>query len=151
MGYRILDHTADIAVEIHGTTLADLFTQAAVALVDLLTDRNDLTAETTRKIHVEGADLEDLWVNYLREVLYLFNGENFLIKEIMTENGHIPAIIVTESADKQEGPRLDARFSGEIYKPRYHVIRTEIKAVTYHKAEVKRTPAGWLGVFIVDV
>ncbi|MFA5181294.1 MAG: archease [Syntrophales bacterium] len=151
MGYRILDHTADIGIEVHGTTLAVLFSQAAFALVDLLTDRAALTGEADKIIRVEGADLEDLWVNYLREVLYLFNGDNFLIKEIMQINGILPAITIEESEYKSAGVSLEAHFSGEIYNPCRHTIKTEIKAVTYHRAEVKQTPAGWQGVFIVDV
>ena len=137
MGYRILDHTADIGIEVHGATLTDLFSQAAFALVDLLTDRAMLTGEAERIIRVAGADLEDLWINYLREILYLFNGENFLLKDI-------PGIKFSELS-------LEASLLGASYNPRRHAIKTEIKAVTYHRAEVKQTPDGWWGVFIVDV
>jgi SHS2 domain-containing protein len=172
MGYRILDHTADIGVEVHGATLAGLFSQAALALVDLLTDRVRLTGETERMIRVEGADLEDLWINYLREILYLFNGENFLIKEITkiyfnaptnpqhsgtpnpTETHKQPNLKET-STNKSEGKAaelsLEASLQGAPYHPQRHTIKTEIKAVTYHHAEVKQTPEGWQGVFIVDV
>jgi len=137
MGYRILDHTADIGFEVHGATLADLFSQAAFALVDLLTDRAALTGETERIIRIEGADLEDLWINYLREILYQFNGESFLLKDI-------PEIKFSELS-------LEASLRGAPYNPCRHTIKTEIKAVTYHRAEVKQTPDGWQGVFIVDV
>jgi SHS2 domain-containing protein len=172
MGYRILDHTADIGVEVHGATLADLFSQAAFALVDLLTDRGALTGETERIIRVEGADLEDLWINYLREILYQFNGESFLLKDIPeinftspTKIQHSPAPAPTEARklstlkeiniNKSEGKAekicLEASLRGAPYNPCRHTIKTEIKAVTYHRAEVKQTPAGWQGVFIVDV
>lgn len=151
MGYRILDHTADIGVEVRGETLADLFSQAALALVDLLTDRSLLTGEAERMIRVEGSDLDELWVNYLREVLYLFNADNFLVKEILQINRNLPVITLEESKDKSAGVSLEAHFSGEIYNPCRHAVNTEIKAVTYHRAEVKQTPAGWQGVFIVDV
>lgn len=152
MGYRILDHTADIGVEVHGSTLTDLFSQAALALVDLLTDRNTLTAETIRTIRVEGADLADLWINYLREVLYLFYGDNFLIKEIVQVDANLPAIDIEEYEDKTAGVNLEAHFSGETYKPLRHAVKTEIKAVTYHRAEVNQISTDcWQGVFIVDV
>ena len=151
MGYRILDHTADIGVEVHGATLVDLFAQAALALFDLLTDRAMLTGATEKVIRIEGTDMTDLWINYLREVLYLFNGDNFLVKEILQRNGNLPLITIEESEDKGTGVRLEAHFSGELYSPQRHIIKTEIKAVTYHHAEVKQTPEGWQGVFIVDV
>lgn len=172
MGYRILDHTADIGVEVHGATLADLFAQAALALFDLLTDRAMLTGATEKVIRIEGTDMTDLWINYLREVLYLFNGENFLLKDILEINFNAPTNIQYSSTpaptetynfpnlkeisnNKSEGKAaersLEASLRGEPYHPQRHTIKTEIKAVTYHHAEVKQTPEGWQGVFIVDV
>jgi SHS2 domain-containing protein len=161
MGYRILDHTADIGIEVHGSTLTDLFSQAALALVDLLTDRTILTGEAERIIRVAGADLEDLWVNYLREILFLFHGDNFLVKgvrSIACEKSPSPNPILTPTlpgegreANMVTGLSLVAHCFGDIYHSRHHVLKTEIKAVTYHRAEVKQTPAGWRGVFIVDV
>jgi len=172
MGYRILDHTADIGIEVHGATLADLFSQAAFALVDLLTDRTMLTGATEKVIHIEGSDMTDLWINYLRELLYLFNGDNFLVKDVLEINFNAPTnirhsgtpaltethnslnlneITINKSEGKAAERRLDASLRGEPYHPRRHTIKTEIKAVTYHHAEVKQTPEGWQGVFIVDV
>jgi SHS2 domain-containing protein len=172
MGYRILDHTADIGIEVHGTTLADLFSQAAISLVDLLTDRNAISADTERIIRVAGADLEDLWINYLRKILYLFDGENFLLKEVpeirfksptnIQHSGmpaptqahnfqHLKEININKSEENATELSLEASLRGELYYPQRHAIKTEIKAVTYHRAEVKKTSEGWQGVFIVDV
>jgi SHS2 domain-containing protein len=157
MGYRILDHTADIGIEVHGSSLSDLFSQAALALVDLLTDRALLTGATEKIIHIEGADISDLWINYLREILYLFNGNKFLVKgvqRITCESFSSPAgveVLPLREKNMGTGLSLAAHCFGDIYHPRRHTIKTEIKAVTYHCAEVKQTPEGWLGVFIVDV
>ena len=180
MGYRILDHTADIGIEVHGSNLSDLFSQAALALVDLLTDRHSLAREVEKIIRIEGTDLEDLWINYLREVLYLFNGESFLLQDVhriafdsspnpagvellhKTEKSvsgevagdPIPTLALPlkgREANTATGLCLTAYFVGEIYHPRRHAIKTEIKAVTYHRAEVRQTHEGWQGVFIVDV
>ena len=141
MSFRFLDHTADIGVEVEGETLADLFRQGAAALLSLLTDRTAVTASRTREIRIEGADPTDLWINYLREILYLFNGEGFLVQEVGEMTFSRSAV----------GFLLSARCSGEIYDPRRHLLATEVKAVTYHHAEVAETPGGWRGVFIVDV
>jgi SHS2 domain-containing protein len=179
MGYRILDHTADIGIEVHGATLTDLFSQAALALVDLLTDRTMLTGEAERIIRVAGADLEDLWINYLREILFLFNGDNFLVKgvrsiacehsprpggavlsktekSVVWEDDRNPILTPTLPGEGREanmvtGLSLVAHCLGDIYHPLRHAVKTEIKAVTYHRAAVKQTPEGWQGVFIVDV
>src|SRR5512136_1750067 len=80
--YRVFDHTADLGVEVYGATVKELFANAAFAVFDMLTDLYRVHAIEERNITVEGESWEDLLVNYLREVLYLFNGEGFLLKEI---------------------------------------------------------------------
>ena len=144
MSFRFLDHTADIGVEVEGATLADLFRQGAAALLSLLTDHAAVTTSIAREIHIEGADPTDLWINYLREILYLFNGEGFFVREV-------GELTFAPSAAGAAGFLLTAHCSGEIYDPRRHLLATEVKAVTYHHAEVTETPGGWRGVFIVDV
>jgi len=144
MSFRFLDHTADIGVEVEGVTLADLFRQGAAALLSLLTDHAAVAASNAREIHIEGADPTDLWINYLREILYLFNGEGFFVREV-------GELTFAPSAGGAAGLLLTARCRGEIYDPQRHLLTTEVKAVTYHRAEVAETPGGWRGVFIVDV
>ncbi len=205
-GYRIIDHTADVGLEVHGRNRDELFRQGAAGLIDLLVDRDELTADATRLLRVEGADPTDLWINYLREILYLFNGDGFLVREVeeltftapetdaaaatadasagfssaavptvapavvlpgnisadsaippamfRDENGEVDAAApnsVTGDGGRERLYRLTASCRGEDYDPARHVLKTEIKAVTYHHAEVRETPAGWRGVFIVDV
>jgi len=138
--YRVFDHTADLGVEVHGKTQADLFSRAALALSDLLVEEVDAqkTSSTeTRTLVIDGADSTDLFVNFLREILYLFNGEGFVLTACRV--GQI---------DDQE---LTAEISGDRYDARTHRVKTEIKAVTYHQAAVRKTTQGWLGSVIFDV
>ena len=81
-GYRVIDHTADMGLEVYGRNRDELFRQGTAGLIDLLVNRNELTADAARLVHVEGVDPTDLWINYLREILYLFNGEGFLVREV---------------------------------------------------------------------
>ncbi|MDP2840251.1 MAG: archease, partial [Syntrophales bacterium] len=80
MGYRIFDHTADLGVEVTGATLEELYAGAAFALFDLLTDLSSVRAGVAREIVVSGEDPADLLVNFLREILYAWNGDRFLMK-----------------------------------------------------------------------
>ena len=80
MPYRIFDHTADLGVEVSAATLEELYAAAAFALFDLLTDLSTVRAGIAREIVVTGEDPADLLVNFLREILYMWNGERFLIK-----------------------------------------------------------------------
>jgi SHS2 domain-containing protein len=135
--YRVFDHTADLGVEIYGKTVKDLFANAAFAVFDILTDLNRVRVIEEKKITVEGEGWEDLLINYLREVLYLFNGEGLLLKEF--------SII---DIDPQH---LRGKVSGEVFDPLKHRMNKEIKAVTYHQITVRETPDGWVGRVIFDV
>lgn len=135
--YRVFDHTADLGVEIYGTTVKELFTNAAFAVFDILTDLNRVRAIEERSITVEGAGWEDLLVNYLREVLYLFNGEGLLMKEY--------------SIMEIDPQHLKGKVSGEVFDPLKHRMNKEIKAVTYHQSTVRETPEMWVGRVIFDV
>jgi SHS2 domain-containing protein len=138
MGYRIFDHTADLGVAVFAPTRADLYAGAAEALFDLLTDRAAVREVTVREVAVTGEGPEDLLVNFLREALFAWNGEGFLAKSCLV---------------RVAGPRrIMALLRGEAFDPARHRIKQEIKAVTYHQAEVRQTPeGGWAARVVFDV
>ncbi|HYA13101.1 MAG TPA: archease [Syntrophales bacterium] len=135
--YKTFDHTADLGVEIYGKTVTDLFANAAFATFDIITDLKHVALTVEKEIVVKGEGWEDLLVNYLREILYMFNGEELLLKEC--------------SIPKIDSQHLEAMVRGERFDPAKHRINTEIKAVTYHQVMVKETPDGWIARVIFDV
>lgn len=137
MDYRIFDHTADLGVEVTGATLEELYAGAAFALFDLLTDLSSVRAGVARAIVVSGEDPADLLVNFLREILYAWNGDRFLMK----------ACRIQEVSPR----RLKALLRGEPFDPSRHRIQQEIKAVTYHQASVEKTGDGWMARVVFDV
>lgn len=137
MDYRIFDHTADLGVEVSAATREELYAGAAFALFDLLADLSTVRAGIVREIVVDGEDPADLLVNFLREILYLWNGERFLIK--------------TFSAREVKPLRLKVLLRGEFFDPARHRIKQEIKAVTYHQASVSETDEGFVAKVVFDV
>jgi len=135
--YRLFDHTADMGLEIMGKSERGLFINAAHALVDLITESTSITVREQRPIEIEGDDRAELLVNFLREILYLIEGEQFFISRV--------------SALEIEEGRLRCRVEGEKFDPTRHKVRKEIKAVTYYRAEVKKSREGWKGRVVLDV
>jgi SHS2 domain-containing protein len=135
--YQILDHTADLRIRIVGETLAALFENAGLALAGLICDPDRLTPVETIRIEVAGDDPPDLMVNYLRELLYLWSGEEKLIKHVRVRK--IEATTVTSDVTLAE------------HKPSQHVILNEIKAVTYHQITVEPTDNGWQAMVVFDI
>ncbi len=135
--FRLFDHTADLGVEVFGETETDLFANAALALVALTTDLEKIASVTERHFSIQGADRIDLFINFLREVLYLMNGEGFLPREV-----HF---------DEFQPGFLRVKIRGEPFDAGKHIIFKEIKAVTYHQAAIEETRKGWKGRVICDV
>ena len=135
--YRVFDHTADLGIEVSGQTPEALFDHAALALFDLMVDAAGIPSTQCRNLVIEGSDRADLFVNFLREILYLFNGDGCVLTACRVssiDEGHLTAEI--------RCGRYDARK---------HRVKTEIKAVTYHQAAVRKTAQGWQGRVIFDV
>jgi len=137
LGYTIFDHTADLGLEIYGADAAELFENAVWAVCDVMMDSTTVETSETRSFAVEGADWEDLLVNFLREILFMFNGTRF-----------VPRECAVATIDERH---VTGQVGGEPFNPEKHLINTEIKAVTYHRIAVRRTGDGWQGRVIFDV
>jgi SHS2 domain-containing protein len=140
--YKYFDHTADIGVEISGRTKRDLFVNAARALFDVLIEnsankKTGVIPKQQKNLYIEGVDAQDLLINFLREILYLFNGEGWVVNDCE----------IMECGNK----RLKARLLGERYNNEKHLIKTEIKAVTYSGLSVEKHKSGWKARVIFDV
>jgi len=142
--YKLFDHTADIGVEISGRTKKELFANAAIAMFDVLIENKEserkLDAKTQKRqntVIAEGEDLEDLLINFLREVLYLFNGNGWVLNqcEIISFGNN----------------RLKAQLIGEPFNKKKYSMKTEIKAVTYSGLSVEKQKSGWKARIIFDV
>ncbi len=137
MPYTLIDHTADLGIRVRASGLRELFEEAAAALFDLITNRGRVTETAQRTLAVQGRDRPDLMVNWLRELLYLWNGEQLLVARTRI--------------DTLDDSRLAARVWVAAYDPRWHELHHEIKAVTYHGITVRPVSGGWEAVVIFDV
>ncbi|HBJ74877.1 MAG TPA: hypothetical protein DDY86_05025, partial [Syntrophaceae bacterium] len=90
-----------------------------------------------KALTVEGSDPADLLINFLREILYLFNGER--------------RIVISCSIVMLGKRKLVANLALESYNSKRHLIKTELKAVTYHGLSVERMKKGWKARVIFDV
>ena len=73
--YRLIEHTADAGIEVTAPDAQTLFIEAGRALCDLLAMAEGSCDGLAYEITLDGADWTDLMINWLRELLYLFNGK----------------------------------------------------------------------------
>jgi SHS2 domain-containing protein len=135
--FEVLDHTADIGLIIYGEDLKTLFENAGEAFFHLITDLKKVRQRLERRIEIKGESLERLMVDWLSELLYLHDVENLLFKGFKVES-------VGEGG-------LKARVKGEPFQEGVHVIKTGVKAVTYHQIEVRKENGRWRAQIIFDL
>ncbi len=91
MKYKFIDHTADIAFEVYGSDLKELFENAALAFYDAFVDTSRIALERDVEVECEGEDVEITLYRWLNELLYLFDTEFFAAKnvEVEVEEGEV--------------------------------------------------------------
>ena len=140
-GYRFLEHTADIKVEVYGETLNEAFEEAARALFDVITDTSKVRPIMRREIEVEAEDLEALLYEWLEEFIYLYDSERLVFSEFK-----VKSIQQTEGRLKLRGEAVGEEFDEE-----RHPQGTEIKAITYHEMKINQSPDKTVLEFVFDI
>lgn len=139
MRYKLIPHTSDLGVEIYGKTIEELFLNALYCVTDNITDEKKVEKVIEKEITVEGEDLEDLFMNFLRELIFIFSTEYFLAKEIKNLN------------IEKDYKKLSGILVGEIFNKDKHPIKIEIKTPTYHLFSIKKEEDIYKATVIFDV
>ena len=123
-GYSILDHPADMGIEACAATIEEAFEQAAEALISIILDPSRIECEESREVTIDAIDIEHLLVKWLSEILYLYDGERFVVGRF-----HV---------DELNDTHLKARLLGEKFFPSKHSTKLDVKAITYHQLQIDR-------------
>lgn len=134
--YRLIDHTADIGISVEGKDLKDLFATSAYAMFSQMFDLDKIKDKETKRVELEGVDLEDLLVRWLNELLFL-SGKGYIFKNFNIEN-----LKETSLRASLKGERIDFRKTS---------FKQQIKAATYHQLEIKNIGNRWQTTIIFDV
>jgi SHS2 domain-containing protein len=141
--FETFPHTADLGLRARGKTLSALFRNAAKGLSAEFVSPRSVKPRVEKTVALSAAALDDLYLDWLNEIHFLFDADGFLTKNISV------TVVKPESPDAPW--RLHAKIAGENFSEKRHRLRRNIKAVTGHALKVKRTRDGWVGEVIVDV
>ena len=123
--FEIIDHTADVGVIAYGADINQAFANAARALFSLITELDSVGEVVYRDIELTASDEESLLVEWLNELIYLFDTENIIFKRF--------------DIIKLGNTRLKARSYGEKVDSSKHKLKTGVKAATYHMLKVDKS------------
>ena len=122
--FELIEHTSDIGIEAHGSTLAEAFVNAARGMFSIIVETDNVKEVESRRVEVSADDIEGLLFEWLNSLLYYFDVENLLFS----------GFDILEFGDT----RLAAECRGEKYDPARHRLKTGVKSATYHMLEVDR-------------
>jgi SHS2 domain-containing protein len=140
MGYRFIDHTADVAADLTGGTLGELFLSAAQALTDTITELSAVRPSVTQSVTLESGAVEDLLVDWLNELLYRFE-----VQDVLFSDGSV------EVEDCDGRWHLAATVAGEPYDPARHPARVLVKSATYHGLNIRHEQGTWSARVVFDI
>ncbi len=134
MKYKFLEHTADIKFQSYGKTLNEVFENAVLAIAEYLSRGQKIKPFKGKIINVEGRDLESLFYNFLDELIYFLDAENF---------------ITAKAKVTIRGYNLQAELFGD--KASNYKDLDHIKAATYAEMYLKKTDDGFEAQAVLDV
>src|SRR5690554_1405600 len=135
--FEIIEHTADKGVVAEGKTLGEAFENAAYGMFSLMADISTYEQTRTVELDVSGIDLETLFHNWLRELLFIFEVEKVL-----------PVDFDIYEIDESH---LNARVMVREIGPDIEWLGSPVKAVTYHEMKVEQSDDKWHVEVILDV
>ena len=122
--FEYFDVTADIGFKAYGESLNEAFENAGLAIFNIISDTSNIDA-VKEIFKVRSEDEISLLYDYLEELLFYHEIEFMLFSEFHVEI--------------DDNLQLRATIKGEPIDWDKHERKTEIKAITFHKMDVKKT------------
>ncbi len=135
--FEYFDHAADVGLAAQADSLPELFVTAAVGLMQWIGPAPGTPVTVLEDVTLEGTTLDDLLVRWLQELLYLFQQRRAYWVEV-------PKIEIS-------GRLLEATVLGSEWDEAAAFAFQEVKAVTYHQAQVVESGGGWRARVILDI
>jgi len=140
--FEFLEHTADAYVAAYGSSLAEAFENAALAMFEVMTDTSKVKPEIEEEVSVEAEDEQALLYSWLEDLLVRFD-----------VSGRVYSRFKVNELNRNSGGklRLKAKVWGEPFNPEKHPQKVGVKAITYHRMEIIKQPDGVTVKFILDI
>jgi len=129
------DLTSDVMFEAYGSTLKEVFENAAEALFTVISKIKKVEPRQAVEIKVSAHNLEDLMINWLQE----------LISRVDLDEMFLSKFKILEIDDRH----LKAECWGETITPEKG--ETVVKAVTYYKYKFEKTSKGYVVNVSLDI
>ena len=137
---KFIDHTADIAVKLEGSSLEELFIAGFEAWLSIVIDAKNLKADDLMDADIIANSKEELLVSFLNELNFLLSTKKWISLSIRS-------IKIIEDS---HGFEVSAELSGIKLKNSFS-LKQEIKSVTYHKMEIVKKKNNYSTLVVFDI
>jgi SHS2 domain-containing protein len=132
--FEEIEHTADVALRVHGMDLMELLQNAALGMAHLICEENFLSDDYEEQfVEIRADDAEGLLVEWLSELVFLVEIKSFIFQSVD---------IQTIS---------DTYFKAKVYGKTTRELKVHIKAVTYHNLKIVETEDGLEATVVFDI
>ena len=126
--FEYFDVTADIGFRAYGNTLDEAFENAGLAIFNIISDTSGVSPEIAKSFEITSSDEVALLYDYLEELLFCHEVDFMLFSDFDVD--------ISRSGEEYG---LKATIRGEAIDWDRHERKSEIKAITFHMMDVKKT------------
>lgn len=131
--FEIIDHIADVRLRVRASSIEELFADAMRGMFAVMRAHPGETRVERSVAVLDAADTTSLLIDFLNEVLHRAN-------------------VAQEMFDEARFTRLDATSCEAVlsgFAPA--TFEEDVKAVTYHEAEVRKVTDEWTTMIVFDL
>lgn len=134
--YQLLSHTADVRLKVYGKNYEELFQNAAFGLANVLynkIERKIKLARGHKKITARSIDAATLLADFLNQIL----AESNIEKKVF------PRVKILKVSPRE--------VEAQLFGVSVDHFDEDVKAVSYHNAEIRKTNNGLEAEFVLDI
>ncbi|MCM8784882.1 MAG: archease [Candidatus Omnitrophica bacterium] len=132
---EIINHTADIGVNVYGRTIEELFINSLKGLYEIMRIKLN-NIENTVEIRIQEEELENLLVKFLNEMIYYAETKKIF--------GEIEQLKIERENNKYN-------LFVKLIMKKIKDIEKEIKAATYHNLKIEKISGKYKTTIIFDL
>jgi SHS2 domain-containing protein len=127
---------ADVSIEVWAETIEGLFQDSGLAVSEVMVDTKTVEQKIELDISLNSTSVEMLLYDFLSEIVYLKDAKSLLFSRFDVKINELD---------------LFAKLWGEKIDRERHHLRTDVKAVTLYRFEVKKENGIWKAEFVLDI
>jgi SHS2 domain-containing protein len=136
--YKLINHTADIAVEIEAESIEELFKEAFNFWLNSVVEPENLSAKKKIEINLKAHTLEELLVDFINEVNFLLFTKKIVCLSLVKIKIDIDSV------------SLNSKIKATNLK-NMNLLKEEIKSVTYHQLKLEHQNGKYIVMLVLDI